>query len=55
MIIDEDELQKCLHSFQNRVVFFTAKQRRKHMSSRFWSWTLALLVLVVAVLINTGN
>ena len=39
----------------NRLVFFTAKQRRKHMSSRFWSWTLALLVLVVAVLINTGN
>ena len=37
----------------SRVVFFTAKQRRGHMSSRFQSWTLALVVLVVAVLINT--
>lgn len=37
----------------SRLVFFTAKQRRSHMSSRFWSWTLALIVLIVAVLINT--
>ena len=37
----------------NRIVFFTAKQRRNHMSKRFWSWTLALIVLLVAILINT--
>ena len=37
----------------SRVVFFNAKQRRNHMSSRFWSWTLALIVLLVAMLINT--
>lgn len=37
----------------SRVVFFTAKQRRSHMSSRFWSWTLALFVLIVAIVINT--
>ena len=37
----------------SRVVFFTAKQRQNHMSERFMRWTLALIVLVVAVLINT--
>ena len=37
----------------NRIVFFSAKQRRNHMSKRFLSWTLALIVLLVAILINT--
>lgn len=37
----------------SRIVFFSAKQRRAHMSNRFTSWTLALIVLIVAVLINT--
>ena len=37
----------------NRVVFFNKKQRLKHMSDLFQSWTLALIVLIVAVLINT--
>ena len=37
----------------SRVVFFTKKQRLNHMSTRFQQWTLALVVLVVAVLINT--
>ena len=27
----------------SRVVFFTAKQRRNHMSTRFTQWTLALI------------
>ena len=37
----------------NRLVFFTAKQRRNYMSSKFWRWTLALIVTIVAILINT--
>ena len=37
----------------NRVVFFNAKQRQNFMSNRFLQWLLALVVLIVAVLINT--
>ena len=37
----------------SRVVFFTKKQRLNYLSERFMRWTLALIVLVVAVLINT--
>merc|ERR1712213_169593 len=37
----------------NRMVFFNSNQRRSHMSNRLQSWTLALVVLIVACLINS--
>ncbi len=36
-----------------KLIFFSAKQRRKHISGRFYSWSLALIVLTLAVVINT--
>ena len=37
----------------SRVVFFTKKQRLNHFGGRLWSWTLALFLLILAVLINS--
>ena len=37
----------------NQVIFFSAKQRRKYMSDQLWTWTLALIILIVSCLINT--
>ena len=37
----------------SRLVFFSKKQRQTHLSSRLQLWTLALVILIIAVLINT--
>ena len=37
----------------SRVVFFTKKQRLNHFGGRLWSWTVALFLLILAVLINS--
>ena len=37
----------------NRIVFFTKKQRLNHFDGRLWSWTQALFLLILAVLINS--
>ena len=37
----------------SRVVFFTKKQRLNHFGGRLWSWTMALFLLILAVLINS--
>ena len=37
----------------SRVVFFTKKQRLNHFGGRLWSWTLALFLIILTVLINS--
>ena len=37
----------------SRVVFFTKKQRLDHFGGRLWSWTMALFLLILAVVINS--
>ena len=37
----------------SRLVFFSKNQRQTHLSNRLQLWTLALVILIVAVLINT--
>lgn len=37
-----------------RILFFSGKQRRKTMGGMLYSWLLTLLVLVIAISINTA-
>ena len=37
----------------SRVVFFTKKQRLNYFCGRLWSWSLALFLLILAILINS--
>ncbi|TRY80092.1 hypothetical protein TCAL_17091 [Tigriopus californicus] len=36
-----------------RVLFFSAKQRRKTMAGMFYTWLLGLILLIVAITVNT--
>ena len=37
-----------------RILFFSAKQRRKTMATEVYTWFIVIIVLVVAILVNTA-